>query len=263
VTQINEPPAHRPPEQVDAARFGWPSVEPRHARPSIGRTAAIVVLYAAIGVASAAVGYTLAGGRMLAGSASPPPVVSATATAAPDAAAQIVPTATVLPPLTPTPIPPTPQPPTVAPSVAPTAPPSPTVKPVAAKPEDPERAGPGAHVAVRPGMDARQAQINGVIAEYFEALGARDFARAQQVCCSAEWRARYPVDRWERNFDGVSNLRMVGQPRYVRTEDDIVVVDSDYTFVSGGTQRTYRLRWTFRPVGSQWQGELAEATAAQ
>jgi hypothetical protein len=112
-------------------------------------------------------------------------------------------------------------------------------------------------------MDARQAQIEGTISEYFEALGARDFARAQQVCCTAEWRARYPLDRWERNFDGVSDLRMVGQPRYVHLEDDIVVVDSDYTFLSGGVQRTFTLRWTFRPVGSRWQGDLAEATVAE
>jgi hypothetical protein len=263
VTQIHEPPARRPPEQVDADRFEWPSAGPHRARPSAGRTTAIIVLYAAIGLGSATVGYALAGGRMLAGVASPAPVVSATMTPESEAAAQIVLTATLPPAPTATPIPPTPRPATVAPSVVPTAPPQPTVEPVAAKPDGAERTGQGAHIAVRPGMDVRQAQIDGTIAEYFEALGARDFARAQQVCCSAEWRARYPLDRWERNFDGVSDLHMVGQPRHVRTEDDVVVVDSDYTFVSGGTQRTLTLRWTFRPVGSQWQGELDEATAAQ
>jgi hypothetical protein len=260
VTQIHEPPARRPLEQVDADRFEWPSAGPHRARPSAARTASVIVLYAAIGLVSATVGYTLAGGRLLAKSASPTSVASAVSTPAPEVAAQILPTATLPPAPSATAVQATVQATLPPPTAAPTAPPPP---PVAAKPGGAERTGQGAHVAVRPGMDVRQAQIDGTIAEYFEALGARDFARAQQVCCSAEWRARYPLDRWERNFDGVSALHMVGQPRYVRLEDDVVVADSDYTFVTGGTQRTFTVRWTFRPVGSAWQGELAEATAAQ
>jgi hypothetical protein len=253
----------RPPEPVDAERVDWDGVEPRRTRPSVGRTAAVVALYAAIGLASAAVGYTLAGGRMVTGGASPTPVPSSMVTPSPATAAQVVPAATALPALT---VPATVQAAAPAPTLAPTVPPPPTSEPAAstAKPEeDAAPSGQGAHLAVRPGMDARQAQIEGTISEYFQALGARDFARAQQVCCTAEWRARYPLDRWERNFDGVSDLRMVGQPRYVRTEEDIVVVDSDYTFVSGGRQRTFTLRWTFRPVGARWLADLAEATAAE
>jgi hypothetical protein len=253
----------RPPEPVDAERVGSDRAEPRRTRPSAGRTVAVVLLYAVIGLASAAAGYTLAGGRTVAGGASPTPVSSSMVTPSPATAAQDVPAATAPPAPT---VPATVQPAAPAPTLAPTAPPSSVADSAdpAAKPEDgAASSGQGAHLAVRPGLDARQAQIEGTISEYFEALGARDFARAQQVCCTAEWRARYPLDRWERNFDGVSDLRMVGQPRYIRTEDDIVVVDSDYTFLSGGAQRTFTLRWTFRPVGSAWQAELAEATPAE
>jgi hypothetical protein len=113
---------------------------------------------------------------------------------------------------------------------------------------------------VRPGIDARQAQIEGRIQEYFEALGAQDYARAQQVCCTPAWRARYPLDQWQHNFDGVTDLRLVGPPRYRTVQDDLVVVDTDYTFVSGGARRSFTLRWTFKPVGSEWQADLAEAS---
>ena len=44
-----------------------------------------------------------------------------------------------------------------------------------------------------------------------------------------------------------------------RSTDDVVVVDTDYTFVSGGARRNFTLRWTFKPVGSEWQADLAEA----
>ena len=98
-------------------------------------------------------------------------------------------------------------------------------------------------------MDARQAQIEGRVTEYFAALGEQDYARAQQVCCTEEWRARYPLASWERNFAGVSDLRLVGAPRYLQMSDDVVVVDTDYTFVSGGARRNFTLRWTFKPVG--------------
>ena len=112
---------------------------------------------------------------------------------------------------------------------------------------------------VRPGLDPRRAQIEGRIQEYFDALNAEDYARAHTVCCTDSWRSRYPLDRWERNFDGVTDLRLVGAPRYVRETDDEVVVDTDYTFASGGARRNFTLRWTFNPVGSEWQAELADA----
>lgn len=116
---------------------------------------------------------------------------------------------------------------------------------------------------VRPGMDARQAQIEGRINEYFAALGEQDYARAQEVCCTPEWRARYPLAGWQRNFAGVSDLRLVGAPRYQQVTDTLVVVDTDYTFVSGGARRNFTLRWTFKPVGSEWQADLAEAFPTQ
>ena len=103
------------------------------------------------------------------------------------------------------------------------------------------------------------AQIEGRVNEYFDALGDQDYARAQQVCCSPEWRARYPLESWRHNFDGVSDLKLVGAPRYQKVEDQEVVVDTDYTFVSGGARRSFTLRWTFKPVGSEWQADLAEA----
>jgi hypothetical protein len=112
-------------------------------------------------------------------------------------------------------------------------------------------------------MDARQAQIEGTIQEYFTALNGADFARAQQVCCTDEWRAKYPLDTWQHNFDGVTDLHLVGAPRYIQVTDDTVVVDTDYTFVSGGAQRGYTVRWTFRPVGSEWKADLAQAFPTQ
>jgi hypothetical protein len=108
-------------------------------------------------------------------------------------------------------------------------------------------------------MDPRMAQIEGRINEYFAALGDQDFARAQQVCCTPEWRARYPLDRWQRNFDGVTDLHLVGAPRYQQVQDDVIVVDTDYTFLSGGARRNFTIRWTFEPVGSAWQADIAEA----
>ncbi len=103
------------------------------------------------------------------------------------------------------------------------------------------------------------AQIEGRVNEYFAALQNQDYARAQQVCCTAEWRARYPLESWQRNFAGVTDLRLVGPPRYQQVTDNLVVVDTDYTFVSGGARRNFTLRWTFTPVDGEWQAELAEA----
>ena len=123
--------------------------------------------------------------------------------------------------------------------------------------------GRGFLVPLRPGMDARQAHIESRITEYFAALGEQDYARAQEVCCTPQWRARYPLASWQRNFAGVSDLRLVGAPRYQQLTDEQVVVETDYTFVSGGARRNFTLRWTFKPVGSDWQADLAEAFPAQ
>jgi hypothetical protein len=108
-------------------------------------------------------------------------------------------------------------------------------------------------------MDARQAVIESKIRQYFAAVADHDYARAQQVCCTAAWRAQYPVEEWQHNFDGVSQLHLVRAPRYLHLGDDSVVVDTDYAFESGGAQRKFTLRWTFKPVGGDWQADLAEA----
>ncbi len=136
----------------------------------------------------------------------------------------------------------------------PQPPAKPTSPPVAVKPTTPP---PAANAAA----DPRKVQIERRVREYFEALRTEDFARAQQVCCTPGWRARYPLAQWERNFDGVSDLRLTDEPRYLRVQDDVVVVDTDYTFVSGGTRRNFTIRWTFTPAGSEWLADIAEATA--
>ena len=46
----------------------------------------------------------------------------------------------------------------------------------------------------------RQGFIEARINEYFAALNAQDYARAQNVCCTPAWRSRYPLAQWERNF---------------------------------------------------------------
>jgi len=121
----------------------------------------------------------------------------------------------------------------------------------------------GAPPTARPSADTRRAEIDGRIRAYFAALNAGDFARAQQVCCTPAWRARYPLAEWEGNFVGVTDLRLTGEPRYVRVEDDEVVVETDYTFISAGARRDFTLRWTFTQVGDEWLAELAEAYPRQ
>jgi hypothetical protein len=283
VTQIDERPGVRTP-QVEPP---WPDDDPSP-RPATGRLAATIALLVGVAVVMAMVGYLLAGGRLTSRSetvagapasagatappqptaASQPTVVAAAPTAipaptlAPTAAPTLAPTAPpqpTSPPPKPTAPPPTPVPP---PTLEPTAPPAP--KPANPAPVNPVPAAPGAAMApVRPGMDTRQAQIEGKIREYFEALNDGDFARAQQVCCTAEWRSRYPLARWQHNFDGVTDLRLVGAPRYLDVRDDRVDVETDYTFVSGGVRHTLTLPWTFRLVNGEWQGDMAEAYAAR
>ena len=55
--------------------------------------------------------------------------------------------------------------------------------------------------------DQRLALVERHIGEYFAALNAGDYARAQAVCCTPAWRARYPLDEWRKNFAGVTDLR--------------------------------------------------------
>jgi hypothetical protein len=263
MTQLDD----RPASQTDpSARFpDIDELEARGERPSAGRIAAIVLLLAGVMLVAAVVGYTLAGGRWpgrnqttAQAPATIVPTPPAPQAAAPVAVATAAPTNTTVP-AKPTAPPPTPAPatPTAGP---PTAAPQPTAAPPTPPPAPkPSASQPGVGVPIRPGTDARQAQIEGKVREYFAALADEDYARAQQVCCTAEWRSRYPLEQWQRNFNGVSDLQLVGSPRYLDQSDEQMVVDTDYTFVSGGARRNFTLRWTFRPVGSEWQAELAEA----
>jgi hypothetical protein len=273
MTQLDD----RPDVQADPARF--PELDElawRGQRRSAGRVAATVLLLAGVLLVAGVIGYMLAGGRLPGRSQ---PTAQAQPTAAPTAAPAAAAAAAVVAATAPTQIPPTAQPrptaqPTAPPkptSPPPTVPPQPTAPPPTAAPQPtaapptpapaakPASAQPGIGIPIRPGLDSRQAQIEGKVREYFDALGDQDYARAQQVCCSAEWRARYPLEQWRRNFDGVSDLHLVGSPRYLDQSAEQVVVDTDYTFVSGGARRNFTLRWTFRPVGSEWQADLAEA----
>jgi outer membrane biosynthesis protein TonB len=296
MAQIHEPPPSRQTERIERSDLEEGGFAPPARRSSAGRTAALALMLVAIALVAAGVGFLLAGGRLP--SSGPSPAPTAAVAKAPEVAptsTQPAPTAppapTAVPKPTEAPAPTAPPPPTAAPTVAPTTPPQPTPSPPtavpkpteaplapapaaepanealppapAAKPANPAAGQEGVSSPVRPGADARRAQIEGRITEYFEALGERDFAHAQQVCCTAEWRARNPLERWQRNFDGVTDLRLVDAPRYLRVQDDVVVVDTDYTFVSGGVRRNFTLRWTFQPVGSEWQADLAEAFPTQ
>ncbi|HZO25498.1 MAG TPA: hypothetical protein VFH48_05835 [Chloroflexota bacterium] len=302
MAQIHEPPPSRQTEHIERSDLEEGGFAPPARRSSAGRTAALALMLVAIALVAAGVGFLLAGGRLPSSGPSPAPTAAvakapevAPTSTQPAPAAPLAPTAVPKP--TEAPAPTAPPPPTTAPTVAPTTPPQPTAPPPtapppptavpkpteappapapaaeptnealapapAAKPANPAAGQEGVSSPVRPGADARRARIEGRITEYFEALGERDFAHAQQVCCTAEWRARNPLERWQRNFDGVTDLRLVGEPRYLRVQDDVVVVDTDYTFVSGGVRRNFTLRWTFQPVGSEWQADLAEAFPTQ
>jgi hypothetical protein len=272
MAQIHEPPPNRTTVRVERPYQEPGELEPPGRGASAARTAAVVLMLAAITLIAAGAGFLLAGGRLPSATPTPAPAAGvADAPAAPPPATQADPTAPPAPTAAPTVAskPTDPPAPTDAPTAAPpkpTAPPPVAVPPPApaAKPDSAPPAAPaGSFAPARPGIDPRRAKIEGRIREYFEALRAEDFARARQVCCTEEWRAQHPLDRWERNFDGVTDLRLVGAPRYVRVEDDVVVVDTDYTFLSGGARRSFTLRWTFRPVGDDWQAALAEAFPTQ
>lgn len=283
MAQIHEPPPNQQTERFERPAYQPGGFEPAGGGPSAGRVVAIALMLVAVTLVAAGISFLLAGGRLPSSTplptpaptvaatnapAAPPPTVAQAAPTVPPAPA-VAPTVAPTAPPQPTTPPPTPAPPTAAPK--PTDPPPPTAAP---KPTDPPLVKPasapsapaaqtGVHVPVRPGIDPRMAQIEGRVNEYFAALREEDYARAQQVCCTPEWRARFPLDRWQRNFNGVSDLRLTGPPRYLQVEDDVVVVETDYTFVSGGARRNFTLRWTFKPVGSEWQADLAEAFPTQ
>jgi hypothetical protein len=263
--------AQRPTVRVAGAHPPGPPETPP-TRSSIGRTIAVGLLLVSVMLVAAGAGYLLAGGRLPSERPAPTPDAAAVAKPAGEpAATPVQATATAPPAPTAAPTPenrPTPSAvPAVAaqePAAAPPTPalptPVPPIQAPAAKPANPPASEPTAAAsASRPGTDPRRAEIERRIQGYFAALGAGDYARAQAVCCTPAWRARYPLERWQHNFDGVTDLRLVGAPRYLRVEDDLVVVDTDYTFISGGARRNFTLRWTFTPVGSEWQADLAEA----
>jgi serine/threonine-protein kinase len=109
--------------------------------------------------------------------------------------------------------------------------------------------------------DARLTEVERRIDNFFTDLNVGDYARAQAVCCTPAWRARYPLETWRAKFAGVTNLRYATPIRYVSVEPNRIVADTDYTFRSGGVTRAFTLRWTFAPVGGEWLADLGEATA--
>jgi len=99
------------------------------------------------------------------------------------------------------------------------------------------------------------------IGEYFAALNAGDYARAQMVCCTPGWRARFPLDEWRGNFAGVTDLRFVTPIRYPTVEPNRIVAEVDYSFLnSSGARRFFTLRWTFVPSGNDWLADDAVAS---
>ena len=100
------------------------------------------------------------------------------------------------------------------------------------------------------------------VGEYFAALNAGDYARAQLACCTSGWRARYPLDEWRRNFAGVMDLRFATPFRYPTVEPNRIVAEVDYSFVnsSGDPRRFFTLRWTFVPSGNDWLADDAVAS---
>jgi hypothetical protein len=176
------------------------------------------------------------------GSVPAPPPPTVTVASPPTATAPPRPEPTSPPP--PTPAPPTQVPPTQPPTqAAPTAPPNVTA-------------------AAAPTTDQRFGLIERHVGDYFAALNAGDYARAQAACCTQAWRARYPLDDWRKNFTGVTDLRFARPFRYPVVEAGRIIAEIDYSFTNGGSsdRRFFTLRWTFVPVGSDWLAD--EATAS-
>jgi serine/threonine-protein kinase len=238
---------------------------------------ALLVLVLILVVALAGVlGYAAAGGRFGSPNTSMPASPTESAAGAPVPISPPAPTATPPPPtatplivvVTATPPPPTPtapppptappatvrEEPTAAPPTA-TAPP-PTDTPTVSQPVAPAKNPPTP--AAPP--DPRFALIERHVSDYFAALNAGDYARAQAVCCTPGWRSRYPLDEWRKNFAGVTDLRFATPFRYTTVEPGRIVAEIDYSFLnSGGTRRLFTLRWTFVPVGSDWLADDAQA----
>jgi hypothetical protein len=108
--------------------------------------------------------------------------------------------------------------------------------------------------------DPRLAVVERHVSDYFAALNAGDYARAQAVCCTPAWRAKYPLDDWRKNFDGVADLRFTTPLRYATVEASRIVAEVDYSFAnSSGSRRFFTLRWTFVPAGSDWLADDAVA----
>jgi hypothetical protein len=142
------------------------------------------------------------------------------------------------------------------PTATPPPPPAPTAttRPAVAPPTAPPK--------VLPTPDPRFALVERHVGDYFAALNAGDYARAQAVCCTPGWRARYPLAEWQRNFAGVTDLRYVTPFRYPVVEANRIVAEIDYSFTnSSGARRFFTLRWTFVPVGSDWLADEATASS--
>lgn len=270
-------PPFSPTERVDVGRAGG-SGHPDPGPSSGGGWLPMALLLLSVTLISAGVGFVLSGGQ-LPGIPDPTPVsqpvAQAQSTPPPAPATSVAAPPTAGPPATAAPVQATVTVPVVAPTEPPapaTPPPAPTQVPATAVPKPTTAPPPPPPVvatataapkpnAARPAADPRLPQIERRVRDYFAALRAEDFARAQQVCCSEAWRARYPLDRWERNFDGVTELRMEGEPRYLLIEPGIIQLDTDYTFLSAGQRRHFTIRWTFAPNGDQWEADIAEAFA--
>jgi hypothetical protein len=182
--------------------------------------------------------------------APPPPATEMTPAPLPTATAPPPPTATAPPPPTATMPPPTA-----------TAPPQPTTtRPAAAQPTAPAKTAPSPTTA----PDQRRALVERHVGDYFAALNAGDYAKAQAACCTPAWRSRYPLDDWRKNFAGVTDLRFATPFRYTVVEAGRIVAEIDYSFAnSSGSRRDFTLRWTFVPVGNDWLADDAVAFPRQ
>lgn len=109
------------------------------------------------------------------------------------------------------------------------------------------------------GADPRLAVVERHVSDYFAALNADDYQRAQVACCTQRWRSQYPLDEWRKNFTGVTDLRFTTPFRYLTIQADRIVADVDYSFMSQGTRRNFTLRWTFVQSGTDWLADEAQA----
>jgi serine/threonine protein kinase len=221
-------------------------------------TALVAVVIILVVLLAGAVGYIAAGGRVGSGSVAPPPGVATPPATIGQAKSE--------PPPPPTSAPPTPAP-TVAPSTATVAPTMTstaasliaTATPLPPKPVAPQPTAP-AKVQAPGAADPRLVLIERHVGDYFAALNAGDYARAQAACCTPGWRTENPLDQWRRNFTGVTNLRYTTPPRYLTVEANRIVVEVDYLFAnSSGPQPPWTLRFTFVPSGNDWLANDAVA----